>query len=521
MTLRETTAGAELGFVSGIVDVPLTPEQRESGMLGHTPDEWLAYNKQAGGHPLKNNHGAVVGRVVHTYVDDKNRLCASALLDPEYRALWEEVRDGRVHAFSIGFDASRERIGEPYKNNNFEVSLTDNPRKPFATIQVRCSNSAPPLSVDMAESTPTPTPTPVAAPVAAPPAPTAVPEELLQQLAETRKKAELWEAHQRAEKDRLFAEQRQRIKEAEAALRATGMDLDNPGQQALLDELARSEHSTQLLTSLQAMAARLTENERRAAEAQARAEAEAQARAQAEAEAQRNSNVFDRLRRDFGLPTADTGVPAGKRALSADTWNGTAPAELSSTQASLLNLTSLNRAMFESAARTQPAAAAAAMPTAASSSLAAAPAAQPAAVQQIDMPRTPEARAMLAWQLELAGQQMPLAVRCSAGDEPFAGEAVEKLLHNKDIDMHTKQMGVAVSPNMLEFFMRDAAHWEKRSRQAMRDGFITGFHSPQAMPMQSLANPHLAMTGIFDQGVEALSRSLGTSVVPYVRRQRA
>jgi len=490
MALAEPTAGDDIGFVSGIVDMPVSADERAAGRLGHTVDEWLAYNANAGGHPLKNNHGDVVGRLVHTYVDHQGRLCASALLNPEHRTLWEDVRQGRLHSFSIGFDATRERIGEQYKNKNFEVSLTDNPRKPFATIQVRCSNSA---MSDAATPTPAPAaaapvPVPAPAPVATPAPAAAIPEELLQQMSDMRKKAEQWEAHERAERERLFTEQRGRITAAEAALRETGMDVDNPGQQALLTELARTPHSAQLLMSLEKMAAERAEFQRQAAEARAQAEAEARARAEAEASASRNKSVYNQLREQFGV-MAETGMPAAKRNITSDTWASTRPAEMPAAQSSLLNLDNLNAALFSSAARAMPAAAAAIMPPAASASSSSSAAPPAEQRQPIDMPRTPEDRLLLAWNLEKynAGQ-MPVSVRCSAGDEPFANERIEKLLFNPHIKTHTQAMGGigGLSPNMIELFMRDEAYWQGRARQVMASGSLPG----SSIKLRPILNPH-------------------------------
>ena len=211
------------------------------------------------------------------------------------------MRDGRVHSFSIGFDAIPDDAGAAYKNNNFEVSLTDNPRKPNAVIQVRCSNN--PMSD-------TPAPTEPSAPAPAPPT---VDEAVLQQLAEASRKAALWDAQVKEQQERFYAEQRARIEAAKGALKESGMDVDNPGQQAVLDELARTPHAAQLLTAIERLAAARAEETKRAEEAARRAAEEEAKRAAAEAESRRNMSVFDQLRGMF-----DTSTPAGKRGARAD-----------------------------------------------------------------------------------------------------------------------------------------------------------------------------------------------------------
>jgi hypothetical protein len=444
MSLSSLEAGSELGFVSGVVDEPISPEDRACGRIGHTVDEWIAYNERAGAHPLKNNHGAVVGRVVHTYVDNRNRLCASALIDPAHAALWGEVRSGRVHSFSIGFDATPDHASAAYKNNNFEVSLTDNPLKPNAVIQVRCSKNPMSDTPAPAESTPAPAPMPVD-------------DAAMQQLAEMRRKAELYDAQVKADQERIYAEQRARIEAAKGALKESGMDVDNPGQQAVLDELARTPHAAQLLTAIERLAAARAEETKRAEEAARRAAEEEAKRAAAEAESRRNMSVYDKLRN-----VLDT--PASKRQLTPSAWSATQPAELPTQQSSLLGLNAINPALFQHVVNQMNQAAAAAPPTA---TTAAAATAQPPATEApeptLTMPADPVERMRIASQFAHANQPMPVTVRCSAGAEPAAILALQKAMDDPKIVMHNKQMLGLLTPTDAEVFFGNPAHWAQMS----------------------------------------------------------
>lgn len=464
MELRDVSAGDEIGFVAGVVDRPVTEFERANCFVGHTKEEWLAYNQAAGRHPLKNNHGEIVGRLLHTYVDCDGNLCAGALLDRAHASLWEDVRAGRVHAFSIGFDAVPVADGAlPYKNKNFEVSLTSTPRKPFATIQVRCSEMADASAPPAAATTPAPAaPTSAAS---APPMPDAMDADMIRQTEELRAKAAQWDAYQRAEQERLQAEQRSRLEAVLPVLRETGMDVDNEGQKAVLDALVCTPHTSALLTSMQKLAeersALRAEAERLAAERAAAAEAAARTAT----ESQRQAAFIEQLRMQFG----GAGGDVKRSAVTPAAWNTTTPAELPPHQALAMNLNSIDSSLFTRAAAAAEAAKATVAPAVPT------PAAVAAATQdgRIEMPKTPEERSRLAYQLLAMNMPaMEVAVRCSA-ESDNSGQQIAQKFVSTHRDTFAAHMFSQVPPIVWEIGLGDSDYWKK----AINDVVVTGHHN--------------------------------------------
>lgn len=488
MELRNVSAGDEIGFVAGIVDRPVTEFERANCFVGHTKEEWLAYNKAAGRHPLKNNHGEIVGRLLHTYVDCDGNLCAGALLDRAHASLWEDVRDGRIHAFSIGFDAEPVADGAlPYKNKNFEVSLTSTPRKPFATIQVRCSET-------MADASATPTPAPVApaSAVSAPPMPDAMDADMIRQTEELRAKAAQWDAYQRAEQERVQAEQRSRLEAVLPVLRETGMDVDNEGQKAVLDALVRTPHTAALLSSMQKLAEERStlraEAERLAAERAAAAEAAAKTAT----ESQRQAAFIEQLRVQFG----GAGGDVKRSAVTPAAWNTTAPAELPPHQALAMNLNSIDSSLFTRAAAAAEAAKATVAPAIPT------PAAVAAATQdgRIELPKTPEERTRLASQLLAMNlPAMEVAVRCSAESEG-SGQQIAQKFASTHPESFAARMFSKVPPIVWEMSLGDADYWKK----TINDVVVTGYHNglPVAVSTPERLGKCMAMQrALWDQSI--------------------
>ena len=443
-------AGSQAGYVAGIVGRPLTPMERAGGAIGHTEEEWLAYNKLAGKHPLKDNHGRVVGRVVQTYVDVNHNLCAAGLLDRDQASLWESVRDGRVHSFSIGYDAIRELPGEPYKNKNFEVSLTQTPRKPHAVINVRCSMTEP-------NTTPV-TPTPPAEP-----APTAMDVDLLRELQLARENAAKWQAHQAAKEQKRLDERMRAVTAAAPVLRGNGMDGDDPGQRQILEAIARTNGSEQFLTAMSGVAATVQKMQ----EENARLAALAAAREQ-------DAQQLERLRRQIaGVTSAPAAGDAKRATLTPASWAATPAAEMTPAQALALNLNSIDKGLFSSAARTAaPAAdvslfeAAAAAAARGAATPTAPPAAEDVAREQFDgrveMPKTPEEQLrMVAHYVADNKPPLQVEVRCSDGSET-AGQVVfsEYLMKHPTCFANTiPKLRGAITPNEAELFFRNDAFW--------------------------------------------------------------
>jgi hypothetical protein len=520
MTLRELSTPNDFGFVSGVVDRAYTEQELIDGETGYTADDWLALNDEIGGatrFPLKNSHREEVGHILHTYVDHRGMLCASAMLDrsrPDVAQLWEDVRSKKVHAFSIGFDAigvnARNSGKRRYKNANFEVSLTPNPVKEFATIAVRCSKDAmsttaaapqdttsaaaaavPPPAATPAAATPAPaaTTTPVpatgaaAAAAAAPSAPMEVDAlaELsklsaaqiarfaLEQVnaareAAAREKAaaedaEAWRKHRAAETERAIAQRKELIATSTAALKAHGMDVENPGQAAILDKLAQHEHTGQLLGAFASLAkenAKLKEQEEMAARAAAEAARERIAREEKE---QVHNGLFEALR-GFTTPTgalaAETNIPGAKRAVN--NFNRVNGQELPKESASALGLETINESLFKQAAARAEAAAAAA-PT---NVTAPTPAARRDA-ERVDVPTDPKGRLALMTQCLYHNVDPPVAVKCSKeGQEPLIGGRVKELLaSNREFGWRDEL--ATLPPAFIEMLCGDTHHWQKEA----------------------------------------------------------
>jgi hypothetical protein len=152
--------GEDFGFIDGIVDVALTPDERASGKQGYTAQEWEALSLRNGGarrFPLKVDHKTVVGRLLHTYVDIHGNLRVSGMIDLKKeagRAVWKRVGvsgesgtgSDALHSLSIGFNAyptTRHGGGGDMalKNIFLETSLTNKPRREHAVLRVRASTN--------------------------------------------------------------------------------------------------------------------------------------------------------------------------------------------------------------------------------------------------------------------------------------------------------------------------------------------------------------------------------------------
>lgn len=447
-------ASSEVGFVSGRVDRPITDEERQRGAIGHTKEQWIAYNKLAGQYPLKDNHGKVVGRIVQTYIDDEHNLCASALLDRDQAELWEAVRDGKVHSFSIGYDAIREQPGEPYKNKDFEVSLTQTPRKPHARITVRCSMTEP---TPTAPSTPAPAETP---------APTAMDVDILRELQAAREDAAKWQARQAAKEQKRMEERMRALQTAVPMLAANGMNVDDPGQHQLLEVLARTQGSEQFLSAMSNTAAQLQQMKEENARLAALA-----------AEREKDAQQLAHLRRQVTGVAPPTTGDAKRPTLTPASWNATPAAEMTPAQALALNLNSIDKNLFSSAARTVASSAAPGTSlfdaaAAAAERGASAPNPQPSpddvAREQFDgrveMPKTPEEQLrMTAHYVAMNKPPLQVEVRCSEGSET-AGQIVfdEYLRKHPSCFANTiPKLRGGLTPNEAELFFRNDSYWQQ------------------------------------------------------------
>lgn len=490
MELKIDSVGANddergFGFVSGIVDKPITPTERANGFIGHTVDEWEGYNKLAGRYPLKNNHGEVVGRILHTYVDNRGNLCASAMLDPKHATLWEDVRAGRINSFSIGFNADpNEAGGVPYKNNDFEVSLTSTPRLPFASIKVRCSK--------MADATPVPVPVPVPAPAAAAPAVVETPAapssaasappmdgtnaEMLRKMEEMSHKAAQWEAHLQAERERVYKENMAKVQAVLPALGSAGMDIDNEGNKAIFETLARVPETTPLLSAFEKLAA---SHAALRAQSEAAMAAAAQEKARADAEAatrQQSMSFLDALRMQFGGTTANAAPATSepKRQVTSQAWNSTPPAAMSPADALRAGLGAIDPSLFQAAAARAHAASAAQQPAIPTPQQVAAATQQQEADGAIDMPPTPEARLAMMYMLHQHRVPMSTAVRCSAETEQAAIRRVQDLARSNPESFAARHIHM-FTPAFSEAMFGDEEYWRGRSNEFTANGRLLGW----------------------------------------------
>lgn len=508
-----TAAVAETGYVAGVVDRAYTEEELAAGATGYTVDDWLALNDEVGGatrFPLKNEHNEEVGRILHTYVNHEGMLCASALLDRERPGaddLWASVREKKVHSFSIGFDAvaanTRKSGKRRYKNSNFEVSLTANPVKEFATIAVRCSKTAATMSAaipDAAAPAATPTtpttPTPVAVPTAttpATPAPAAATMEVdplaelakmnpvqlarfaaeqlvARQQAEKREQAQeqaakSWRDHEAAERERRVKEQKARLGAVAPALKAHGMDLDNPGQAALLDEIAGNQFTDQFVSALDNLAKENAALKEKAERAEREREEAARARAEQEQQLQMSTGLFEVLR-GYGAKAAADDAPAAKRTPTA--FNRVDARELPTESAERLGLSRLNASLFDQAAQRAIAAAQSAAPPVVPSPAAVAKADRDS--EKMDMPDTPQQRLALLAQCVRQDIDPPIAVRCSKDQEPLFAKKIAEVLSNTP-DMGYRQELMDTPPAFLEFMLRDTPHWHEEALRIGHNGW--------------------------------------------------
>jgi hypothetical protein len=130
------------GYVRGSIGTALTAEQRKAGGIGFTTDEWRGLSARKphqngkmtrglAGTPLKKNHDVIAGQCCDTSVDGDN-LIIHAMVDlssAEGRQAWQDIEDGKVTMFSVGFiaraPADWDSGNREYDIDFREVSLTE------------------------------------------------------------------------------------------------------------------------------------------------------------------------------------------------------------------------------------------------------------------------------------------------------------------------------------------------------------------------------------------------------------
>ena len=482
MNLTELSAGSDFGFVSGVVDVPITEQEREDGVVGHTVVEWEAYNQIDGGatrHAMRDEHNKVVGHVLHTYVDHQGRLCASGMLDmqnPDNKQLFGRVKSGEKHSFSIGYDAVPQKGTRRYKNAGMDVSLTSDPRKEFAVIKVRCSNTNPePMTDATTEPMDTAAETPEAAAKPSPPTltskaptPKSDQDEILRQLQETLKekeeKARMWEEREAAKKEKKFRANLEQLEKSKEVLAEHGFDMSSEGQKAIAHALASSDRSGPLVAAMSGVSQQLLQERREKADLKRRLD-ELEARNEVNNKvAERSTNVLDWLRQVTESAGGERKRPVASPSTST---------KLSDSAADILGLGSLDMSLFQKASSAHKAAES-----------------KPAAVQQADManqlvavrnsnnsrmeedepeqemfamPTDPKERLALAFKcLEQPQMQMPQVVRCSAGQEGFLRPDVEKVLRTRPTAFGGR---CHMSDATIQLFFADKLYWQTRAEK--------------------------------------------------------
>lgn len=484
MELSQLSTNADFGFVDGIVDHAITEQQRAEGMVGHTVDEWEAYSAADGGataHPLRDEHEEVVGHLLRTYVDRHGRLCASARIDmdrPGGKELFERVKRREKHSFSIGYDAIPQKGTPRYKNARMDVSLTTEPRKEFATIQVRCNKKMSSTEGDAAAPPPPPTqPEQQQQPEPTQPEPPTdplmqlskmSPEEMAkasaealireramaEQLASAQEAARKWEEHQEKQRKKMQDDHMAKMLAAREVFAAHGFDPESEAQKPIAAALASSEHSSPLVVAMEGVSAENMQLKRKLQEMEDAIKRSEAAKEEASQAQRRDAGLLEILHQ-YNIPTSGKRVPQA---------NPTS--EL--TAANILGLDKLQPSLFQQAAQNaqvqNAAAAQAASSSSSSSSAAASLSAQPAAAEpqaeMIEMPDNAAERLNLAFKCDQHKVQMPQAVRCSKGQEGFVRPNVEKVLRERP----TASGGdLCMTDAQMQFFLGDTSHWNARA----------------------------------------------------------
>lgn len=498
MSLSQLSTG-DIGFVSGIVDLPITEQQRAEGVVGHTAEEWESYNHPESGatqHVLRDEHDEVVGHLLHTYVDRQGRLCASGMLDmqnPKNKDLFARVKSGEKHSFSIGYDALPQKGTRRYKNASMDVSLTTDPRKEFAVVQVRCSNKMSSSEGENQGTAPAPEPMETTSEPAAsnqqkaggggskatqeaPKETTTTPppnlgnpqaEEAVKQLqarlAAAEEAAKRWKEHEAAEKKKLMETNLEMLKASSGYLSRHGFDMEEDTQKPVAQALAQSDRSTKLLSAVNGMSKEnSTLSEENAALKRKIEEFEAQQAASRRNEQQSNG-LMDILRQLGG--SADQ---PGKRV---QTTPGSMSTKLSDTEADILGLGSIDTSLFQKAAQAASASEKKsatqqneelrqqlASAVAASSSSSTPP--ESDEPEMVEMPTDPKGRLDLAFKLlQYPGAQMPQLVRCSKGQPGFRRGDIENVLRTRP----TAFGECVMSDATIQLLFSDDKHWQTRA----------------------------------------------------------
>ncbi len=153
MSLQKTKTA---GYVRGSIGKALTVEERKNGGVGFTADEWKGLSLRSShpngkmtrglaGTPLRKNHAAIAGECCDTTVDGDS-LNIHAMVDlttAEGRQAWQDIEEGRVTMFSVGFvaraPADWSEGNRQYENEFREVSLTEKGVMESAYINVAFS----------------------------------------------------------------------------------------------------------------------------------------------------------------------------------------------------------------------------------------------------------------------------------------------------------------------------------------------------------------------------------------------
>lgn len=466
----------QVGFVCGVVSEAITEAEREQGKVGHTVQQWLAYNDAEGGsarrYYLRDNHGKRVGRLLHTYVNHEGQLCAAGLLDKQYPELWTGVRDGSIHSFSIGFDAIPVRNAEDgtwtYKNEGFEVSLTSRPRKPFARIQVRCSE--PEMS---SESNTSPVPSPPSSSSSSPmdtssATETPKPQETTAEaklIAEAQEKARMFDELMQSKQKKKMQKRLDEITPAKDILKEEGMDMDNEGEQQVLSAIAQTQ--SKLPTAMNRLAVRATTAEQDKKRLQEENTKLQQRLAEQERELAQRSALMGLVNQYRSTPTPSSNPLQSLLHLDKSLF---AQAERCADEdaAKMAGVKELQQAQQTQRIRASEAAANSLTGDAESGAV------EEQSMPRIEIPIDPCER--VNWGFQLAGRGIPLPqhVRCSSGQEPPVCESVRQRC-----DQYGLRHDILPDPYVDAMFSNED-YWKKRQSQMgglYEDGIAPGHKS--------------------------------------------
>lgn len=495
MELQQVTASEEFGFVDGIVDQPITEQERADGKVGHTADEWEAYSLSDGGataHALRDEHQEVVGHLLRTYVDRHGRLCVAARLNmdrPGGKELFQRVKSGEKHSFSIGYDAIPQKNTRRYKNTGMDVSLTSEPRKEFATVQVRCNRTmSSQLEGDAAkqqetaaepmEATPSP-PSSKGAPPATDDAfeklrslsPDQLAKtsaeallrerELSARLADAEEKAKKLTEYEERKKKKMFDKNWQKLTSAGEVMATFGFDPTSEAQKPVAEALAQSAHSSTLVSAMDGMSQENRELKRKLQEYEDAIKAAAQKQEEERNKHKRDTGLLEVLRQ---MHAGDQGNKRANRQPSAPV----AAAGVAET-ANLLGLDKLQSSLFEQAKQNQVAVSvknSMSAHAAAQSNMETGDAARGGAssssddADMVDMPTDPRGRLTLAYECtKYPGQQMTQVVRCSKGQPGFVRPDVERIVRSRP----TAFGEVVMSDAQMQLMLGDGPHWQEKA----------------------------------------------------------